>query len=206
MKALRSAIANFPFEFWILCLFSFCTIGTLWPFIALSPDLWNSKWDYTPEEAGVVSACLAVVSIVCCSLAGTFFDHFGYRPQVATFFAALLAAAYYTLAFSSLTPWVGAMAIGVCLGVIVSAYIGMISLCVPSEGSGTAIGIGKIFENSAYFIFPAIFGLLTDYSGSFTFGLQVFATAAVASFCLIIIVWTRDVLILDGKLSRPMNR
>ena len=44
LRNVRMAIANFPAEFWLLCAFSFCTIGTLWPFIALSPDLWNSKW------------------------------------------------------------------------------------------------------------------------------------------------------------------
>ena len=42
---------------------------------------------YTPEEAGVVSSCLALSSIVFSSLAGTFFDHFGYRPQAATAFS-----------------------------------------------------------------------------------------------------------------------
>ena len=46
------AVANFPIEFWLICMISFCTIGTCWPFIALSPDLWNSKWGKRERVGG----------------------------------------------------------------------------------------------------------------------------------------------------------
>jgi hypothetical protein len=44
LRALRVAVDKMTPEFWLACLLNVLTVGTVWPFIALSPEFWASKW------------------------------------------------------------------------------------------------------------------------------------------------------------------
>lgn len=173
-----SDVKTFPTSYWLSALYGLFLCGSVWPFLALAPDFFHTKFGYSPKYSGLLGAGFCAVSIIFSPIFGELIDRYPIRLEMGMLSGIFGAGSFMLLGYSDFSPILGACVLGLVLAAVTPVCYPIISLVIPPTTLATALGIAKSIENLGYVIMPYLFGALFDETGSFLVGCSLFAATS----------------------------
>ena len=141
-KSLKQ-VHNFGFPFWIVTVLSMNYVVLIYSFLDFSQTIFTVRYGYSESDAGLVSAIIAAVALVCTPLFGFLLDKFGKRGY------ALLAASFlyffsfvlFTLYQTEGLLYVSMVTLGLAFSATSASILPCITFIVAEEQYGIAFGI-----------------------------------------------------------------
>ena len=162
----RRTLKSLSWRFWILVLSDVCVQGVLWPFVAFSPEFFYHHYNLSPEIAGVYATILAGMAIPF----GIIIGYIGRKcpkPIIGMFSGFLQIFCFFILAWcTNIPPIIGTLGLGFVLGSIGTFAYAPVSLIIPNENLGMALGILKSCESISWLIAPAMYGFIYEQTGT----------------------------------------
>ena len=162
----RRTLKSLSWRFWILVLSDVCVQGVLWPFVAFSPEFFYHHYNLSPEIAGVYATILAGMAIPF----GIIIGYIGRKcpkPIIGMFSGFLQIFCFFILAWcTNIPPIIGTLGLGFVLGSIGTFAYAPVSLIIPNENLGMALGILKSCESISWLIAPALYGFIYEQTGT----------------------------------------
>ena len=148
--------------FWLVFLMHCLLSPILSSFSAFGPQFFTEKYSLTQEEAGVLTGIL-YASIMLSPLFGWAVDRVGYRCIVQTVAAAVLPlcfVAFHFAAFSSVSPYVLVVLLGLAFAVTDANSLAMVADVSPGALLGTSYGLLGCGRSLALLFEPALVALI----------------------------------------------
>jgi len=157
------SILDLPWLFWLLVIATFGTYGAVLPFISFSGEFLQQKWALDYVQASRVASYLYLTAAVVMVPAGFAIDRYAHRLSLTVVSCSLPIIAYSLLLWSSTTPILGCVILGLVHGLLPAAVFPSVALIVPHQVVGSAYGIITCAVNAALFVSPFALGLIADY-------------------------------------------
>ncbi|KAG9068353.1 hypothetical protein KI688_010621 [Linnemannia hyalina] len=164
------------------------------PFNHISSDFLQKKWYMkNPTKAGTVMSIPDIVSSVGSPLCGYLVDRFGHRARYIPLSAVLLIWTHAQLGFTSITPIIGMLILGLAYSLFASVLWPCIPFLVKDHQLGTAYGLVTIALNISLTIFPMIVAWILDITdGSYLYVEALFIILAFIGLLLSILLNVLD--------------
>ncbi|KAK9720617.1 hypothetical protein K7432_004027 [Basidiobolus ranarum] len=174
-------ILNLKPAFWLLCILAVTLYGSVQPFLYISSDyLQSEKYPGQPETAGTVMSIPSLLSSFGTPLCGLIIDRIGYHGELMTFSALIIMVVHSLLAFTSITPVIPYIMLGLGYSIFAAALWPSVPGLVHERQLGTGIGISVISFNLAITGVPMIIAKIRVWTGNFL-AIQVFFI--ILAFC-----------------------
>jgi ACS family tartrate transporter-like MFS transporter len=185
---------------WVLCLLYFTIAMGSNSFGAYMPQILKNRFMHASEsQIGLLGAAPSLVAVVAMVLVGSHSDRTGERRWHVAL-AALTAAAGWTLAAQTESPWTALLGLALAQGGMLSTLAPFWSL-PTSFLSGAAAAAGIAFINSlgnlGGFVGPIVIARLKERWGSYAYGMEFLAATLVIG--CVLAVCARH----DPSLERP---
>ena len=204
-----SDIANFKISYWLLTGSCVLTYMSVFPYIQVASDLLQTKYGFTPEEAGFLFGIPYIISACSAPFLGMFIDRFGKRALLCCLSSCILIIGYTT---SMMMPQCDKchnevyplVMTGVGYSIYASAIWGSVPYVVESHTVGTAFGLTTAIQNVGLVVAPTIVGVIKDrtrqehgYKFVFAFFVLINIIGLVLNLTLYYIDVTRNNAVLD---------
>lgn len=182
---------NFKSEFWLLTLICVSFYLTIFPFIALSSEFFQTKWGYLPTEANMISSVVYIISAATSPFIGLLVDKVG-RNLVFLLVAGLLVMAGHMLmgvvGSAYINLWVPMFMLGIGYSIMCSALWPLVALAVPQNQLGTAYGVMQAIQNLGLALAANVTGMLVDWKGYVTVEMFFVFWVAMSVICSMILM------------------
>ncbi|KAG2180955.1 hypothetical protein INT43_008535 [Umbelopsis isabellina] len=160
--------------------------GACQPFLHIASDLLQTKYfPNDPIRAGVLQSVPDILSALLCPIFGLLVDRIGKRSRIIGTAALFLCISHLMIAFTDITPVIPLAIFGISYAAGTTAVWPCVSLVVPADRLGTAIGIGEASLNTSLSLVPLLVAVLST-KGSFLKVELLFAgLSALAVLCSI---------------------
>ena len=157
-----SDVKDFPVSFWFLTLACLAYYGAIFPFVSLAQDFFKQKFDFTSADANKIIGLIYLISAPVSPLLGLLLDKVG--KNITWVFLAVLASAgcHCLLAFTSVTPYLGMIVLGVAYSLLASALWPIAALLIPEYQLGTAYGLMQAIQNLGTALITMAAGTIVD--------------------------------------------
>lgn len=184
-----SDATNFKSEFWMLTLICVSFYLTIFPFIALGSNFFQTKWGYGPSKADAVDSVVYVISAVSSPFIGLFVDKVG-RNLVFLLVAGLLVMiAHMLMAVTYVNIWIPMISLGLGYSVMCSALWPLVAIAVPQHQLGTAYGVMQAIQNLGLALASNITGFIVDWKGYVIVELFFVLWVAISVICTMILMF-----------------
>lgn len=160
--------ANFKSEFWMLTLICVSFYLTIFPFIALGSEFFQTKWRDSPARAAAADSVVYMISAITSPFIGLMVDKMG-RNLVFLLVAGLLVMmSHMLMAVTFINLWIPMIALGFGYSIMCSALWPLVALVVPQNKLGTAYGVMQAIQNLGLAVAANVTGMLVDWKGYIT--------------------------------------
>lgn len=195
-KIVLADIKAFKPSYWYVTLLCLTFYSAIFPFTALSTNMFAEKWgipDVQPGSGSLlykafynlfhmfntapgITSIIILASMICAPFAGHLIDRIGKRGTLMVFGALLMVPAHALMGLTTLNPIAPMMMLGVAFVLVPAAMWPAIPLVVPKDKVGTAFGLTNMIQNCGLFLFPFLNGWLRDLTHGYTASMMMFAT------------------------------
>jgi len=191
-----SVIAKLPPAWWFVSLLCVTFYSAIFPFTALSTDLFASKWGLPNTQATGLGFFQAVFSnfanmfstapgtssiIIFASMcfapfAGGLVDRIGRRASMMILGSLLMIPAHLLVGLTHFPPVFAMLILGAAFVLVPAAMWPSVPLVVEKERVGVAFGIMTMIQNVGLMAFPVLNGKLRVMTGDYTASQVMFAS------------------------------
>ncbi len=207
-----SDIRRFGASYWYVVLLCVTFYSAIFPFTALSTDMFATKWGY-PGDAGGSGSLLVQVfgsffhmfstsggitsivifaSMVFAPFAGSLVDRFGRRASVMVLGSLLLIPAHLLMGITHWNPIPMMVLLGVAFVLVPSALWPSVPMVVEESRVGTAFGLLTAIQNLGLMVFPKASGFLIDRTKDYTNTQVMFAALGIAGLVFSVLLLGAD--------------
>jgi MFS family permease len=211
-KVVFSDIVKFGPSFWFVVLLCVTFYSAIFPFTALSTDMFSTKWgfqdvavtgggffhkalfNYTHlfTTAGGITSIVIVASMIFAPFAGQLIDRLGKRASLMIVGSLLLIPAHLLMGITHWNPIVMMVMLGGAFVLVPAAMWPCVPLVVEEKRVGTAFGLMTAIQNLGLAFFSTTSGHLRDATGSYTATQVMFALLGVAGLVFAFLLLRAD--------------
>ncbi len=224
-KIVFSDVARFGAQYWYVAALCVTFYSAIFPFTALSTDMFATKW-HVPVDAGGtggffvqvfssflhmfstaggITSIIIFASMVCAPFAGGLVDRFGRRASVMVVGSLLMIPAHLLMGVTHWNPIPMMVVLGAAFVLVPAALWPSIPLVVEEKRVGTAFGLVTAIQNVGLGLFPLVSGWLVDVTKGYTATQVMFSTLGVAGLIFAFLLLRADKRA-GGHLERPHAR
>ena len=157
-----SDVKDFPISFWFLTLACLAYYGAIFPFVSLAQDFFTTKFNFTTAEANKIIGLIYLISAPVSPLLGLLLDKAGKNITWVFLAVAISAGCHCLLAFTSVSPYLGMIVLGVAYSLLASALWPIAALLIPEYQLGTAYGLMQAIQNLGTALITMAAGTIVD--------------------------------------------
>jgi MFS family permease len=211
-KVVFSDILKFGPSFWFVVLLCVTFYSAIFPFTALSTDMFHSKWgfqdvavssggffhqalfNYTHlfTTAGGITSIVIAASMIFAPFAGDFIDKVGKRASLMIVGSLLLIPAHLIMGITHWNPIVSMIMLGGAFVLVPAAMWPCVPLVVEEKRLGTAFGLMTVIQNLGLAFFASMSGHLVSKTHSYTPTQIMFASLGVAGLIFAVLLLRAD--------------
>ena len=211
-KIVFGDIKKFTPSYWYVTLLCVTFYSAIFPFTALSTDLFNTKWGLpmtAPTEggflyqafynilhmfttAGGTTTIIIFASMVFAPVFGQVVDKFGKRAAMMVLGSILMVPSFLLLGFTMVAPAFPMIILGTAFVLVPAAMWPSIPLLVEKNRVGTAFGLTTTIQNIGLAFFPWLNGYLRDTTASYTASMVMFSFLGIAGLIFAIALKRAD--------------
>ena len=190
-----SDIGKFGARYWYVVALCVTFYSAIFPFTALSTDMFNIKWGIPTSVEGSggffgqvfssffhmfstapgITSIVIFASMLLAPFAGRLVDRVGKRAQFMIAGALLLIPCHLAMGLTRIYPVYPMILLGFAFVLVPAAMWPSVPLIVRSERVGTAFGLMTAIQNIGLGLFPLLNGLLRDKTGDYVASQVMFA-------------------------------
>ncbi len=211
-KIVFGDIRKFGAQFWYVALLCVTFYSAIFPFTALSTDMFATKWKIPGEVAagggflyqvfssflhmfstgGGITSIIIFASMVCAPFAGGLVDRIGKRATVMVFGSLLMIPAHLVMGITHWNPIPSMIVLGVAFVLVPAALWPSVPLVVEEKRVGTAFGLITAIQNVGLMTFPKLSGYLIDTTKDYTATQVMFSMLGVAGLIFAFLLLRAD--------------
>jgi MFS family permease len=211
-KIVVADIRKFGASYWYVVALCVTFYSAIFPFTALSTDLFHEKWGLPLTTAtgggflGAVfsdflhmfstapgtSSIIIFASMCFAPFAGGLVDRIGRRGSLMLLGALLMIPCYLALGFTMLPPWAPMLLLGAAFVLVPAAMWPAVPLIVEKNRVGTAFGLMTMIQNIGLALFPWLNGRLRVLTHSYQSSMVMFALLGAAGFVFALLLLRAD--------------
>jgi MFS family permease len=211
-KIVFADVKRFGPSFWFVTLLCVTFYSAIFPFTALSTDMFHDKWGIptTIESSGGflsqvfsnflhmfstapgITSIIIFASMVCAPFAGKLVDRFGRRASLMVVGSILMIPCHLLLGLTGINPIVPMIVLGAAFVLVPAAMWPSIPLIVEKGKVGTAFGLMTAIQNVGLAAFPYLNGYLRDSTGGYTATQIMFASLGAAGLIFAFLLLRAD--------------
>lgn len=211
-KIVFGDIAKFNSSYWYVVMLCVTFYGAIFPFTALSTDMFVTKWGIPAgatddggflwqvfssffhmfSTAGGITSIVIFASMVCAPFAGGLLDRLGRRASVMVLGALLLIPAHLAMGLTHWNPIPAMALLGVAFVLVPAALWPAVPMVVEESRVGTAFGLLTAIQNVGLMVFPKASGWLIDRTGGYTATQVMFAALGGAGLLFALLLLRSD--------------
>jgi MFS family permease len=211
-KVVFADILKFGASFWFVSLLCVTFYSAIFPFTALSTDMFATKWhflDTSPTAgsflyqvffnfthmfttAGGITSIVIAASMIFAPFAGNLIDRIGKRASLMILGSLVLIPAHLLMGITHWNPIFCMVALGVAFVLVPAAMWPCVPLVVEEKRVGTAFGLMTAIQNLGLMVFPFLSGWLRDKTGTYTATQVMFACLGLAGLIFAIALLRAD--------------
>jgi len=190
-----SDIGKFGASYWYVVFLCVTFYSAIFPFTALSTDMFATKWGIPAEAtdtggflqqvfssffhmfstAGGITSIVIFASMVCAPFAGGLLDRIGRRASMMLLGSLMLIPAHLAMGLTHWNPIPSMMVLGAAFVLVPAALWPSVPMVVEETRVGTAFGLLTAIQNVGLMAFPKASGYLIDRTGDYTASQVMFA-------------------------------
>jgi len=195
-KIVFKDIKEFKPTFWYVTLLCVTFYSAIFPFTALSTDLFVDKWGiprifeasggffnqvfnnllHMFSTAGGISSIIIFASMILAPFAGQLVDKIGKRATLMIIGSLIMIPSHLLMGITKINPVYPMLALGAAFVLVPAAMWPSIPLIVRKERVGTAFGLMTAIQSAGLALFPFLNGLLRDITKTYTSSMVMFAS------------------------------
>lgn len=207
-----SDIRRFGASYWYVVLLCVTFYSAIFPFTALSTDMFATKWGYPGDAGGSgsflvqvfgsffhmfstsggITSIVIFASMVFAPFAGSLVDRFGRRASVMVLGSLLLIPAHLLMGITHWNPIPMMVLLGVAFVLVPSALWPSVPMVVEESRVGTAFGLLTAIQNLGLMVFPKASGFLIDRTKDYTNTQVMFAALGIAGLVFSVLLLGAD--------------
>jgi len=207
-----SDIKKFGASYWYVTLLCVTFYSAIFPFTALSTDMFTQKWGIPTESgetggflmqifssffhmfstSGGMTSIIIFGSMVCAPFAGGLLDRIGKRASMMVLGSLMLIPAHLVMGITHWNPVPSMLVLGVAFVLVPAALWPAIPMVVEESRVGTAFGLTTAIQNVGLMIFPQASGYLIDHTHDYTATQIMFASLGVAGLVFAVLLLRSD--------------
>jgi len=211
-KIVFADVKKFGASYWYVVLLCVTFYSAIFPFTALSTDLFHEKWglplttdtggtflatvfsDYLHmfSTAGGTTSIIIFASMIFAPFAGGLVDRIGRRATMMLFGALMMIPCYLVLGFTMVPPWLPMILLGAAFVLVPAAMWPAVPLIVEKNVTGTAFGLMTMVQNAGLALFPYLNGRLRVATHTYAASMVMFATLGACGFVFALLLKRAD--------------
>jgi len=205
-------IKRFPASYWYVTMLCVTFYSAIFPFTALSTDMFHDKWkvpttiassggffqnvfanflNMTSTAPGITSIII-FASMVFAPFAGHLVDRVGRRASLMVVGSLVLIPSHLALGLSDHSPVYPMVALGGAFVLVPAAMWPSVPLIVEKSLTGTAFGLMTAIQNVGLALFPFLNGRLRDLTNSYTASQCMFAALGIVGLVFAVLLLRSD--------------
>ncbi len=224
-KIVFSDIGKFGARYWYVVLLCVTFYSAIFPFTALSTDMFTTKWKIPAEvgggggflyqvfssflhmfsTAGGITSIIIFASMVFAPFAGGLVDRIGKRASLMVLGSLLLIPAHLVMGITHWNPIPSMVVLGAAFVLVPAALWPSVPLVVEESRVGTAFGLLTAIQNVGLMTFPWVSGYLIDTTKDYTATQVMFASLGLVGLLFALLLLRADRRA-GGVLERPHAR
>ena len=211
-KIVFADIRKFGASYWFVVAMCVTWYSAIFPFTALSTDLFHDKWGLPLTAGGSgsflegvftnllnmfstapgTSSIIIFASMCLAPFAGGLVDRIGRRASLMILGALLMIPCYLMLAFTTIPPRWPMFLLGASFVLVPAAMWPAVPLIVEKNRVGTAFGLMTMIQNVGLGLFPWLNGKLRDTTHDYTASMLMFAGLGVVGLVFAVLLKRSD--------------
>ncbi len=211
-KIVFKDIKQFNSSFWYVTLLCVTFYSAIFPFTALSTDLFVDKWGIQRvaessggflykvfinlfnmfSTAGGITSIVIFASMIAAPFAGHLVDKIGKRASLMIWGSLILIPSHAALALTQIYPAIPMITLGIAFVLVPAAMWPSVPLVVKKNLVGTAFGLMTMVQNIGLALFPFLNGKLRDVTQTYTASLLMFASLGIFGLIFAILLKRSD--------------
>ncbi len=211
-KIVFSDIGKFGASYWFVALLCVTFYSAIFPFTALSTDMFATKWGIpgAPEgsgglltqvfgsffhmfsTSGGITSIVIFASMVFAPFAGGLVDRFGKRASVMVLGSLLLIPAHLLMGITHWNPIPMMIMLGAAFVLVPAALWASVPMVVEESRVGTAFGLITAIQNVGLMVFPKASGFLIDRTRDYTNTQVMFASLGILGLVFAVLLLRSD--------------
>jgi MFS family permease len=211
-KIVFKDIKAFKPSFWFVTMLCVTFYSAIFPFTALSTDMFVDKWGIarTAEASGGffyqvfnnfmhmtttapgISSIIIFASMIFAPFAGTLVDKIGKRATLMIVGSLIMIPSHLLMGITMTNPVYMMIALGAAFVLVPAAMWPSIPLIVREERVGTAFGLMTAIQTIGLALFPLLNGVLRDWTQTYTSSQIMFASLGVLGLIFAILLKKAD--------------
>lgn len=211
-KVVFADILKFGPSFWFVTLLCVTFYSAIFPFTALSTDMFHTKWGFLDvaatdggffhqalfnfthlfTTAGGITSIVIAASMVFAPFAGDLVDRIGKRATLMILGSLLLIPAHLIMGVTHWNPILSMVMLGGAFVLVPAAMWPCVPLVVEEKRVGTAFGLMTAFQNLGLAFFATASGTLRDRTGNYTATQLMFAALGIAGLVFAFLLLRAD--------------
>jgi len=211
-KIVFADVKKFGHSFWFVVLLCVTFYSAIFPFTALSTDLFHEKWglpltvdsggsflgavfkDFTHmfSTAGGTTSIIIFASMCFAPFAGGLVDRIGRRASLMVLGSLLMIPCYLVMAYTMVPPYLPMILLGAAFVLVPAAMWPSVPLIVEKNVVGTAFGLMTMIQNAGLALFPWLNGRLRVATHNYEASMVMFASLGACGFVFALLLLRAD--------------
>ena len=211
-KIVFADIGKFKASYWYVVFLCLTFYSAIFPFTALSTDMFVTKWGYPAgasdsggflqqvfgsflhmfDTAGGITSIVIFASMVCAPFAGGLLDRIGRRASMMVLGSLMLIPAHLAMGLTDWSPIPSMIVLGAAFVLVPAALWLSVPMVVEPSRVGTAFGLLTAIQNVGLMAFPKASGYLIDSTGGYAATQIMFAGLGVAGLLFAFLLLRAD--------------
>jgi MFS family permease len=211
-KIVFADVRKFSASYWYVVALCVTFYSAIFPFTALSTDLFHEKWGLplTTDVGGSffaavfrdfshmfstapgTSSIIIFASMCFAPFAGGLVDRIGRRGSLMIMGALLMIPSYLVVGFTMVPPWIPMLLLGAAFVLVPAAMWPAVPLIVEKNRVGTAFGLMTMIQNIGLAIFPWLNGRLRVLTHTYESSMVMFALLGATGLVFAILLKRAD--------------
>jgi len=211
-KIVFADVKKFGASYWYVVMLCVTFYSAIFPFTALSTDLFHEKWglpltttsggsflaavfsDYLHmfSTAGGTTSIIIFASMCFAPFAGGLVDRVGRRATLMLYGALMMIPCYLVIGFTMVPPWLPMILLGAAFVLVPAAMWPAVPLIVEKNVTGTAFGLMTMIQNAGLALFPWLNGRLRVATHSYEASMVMFAALGATGLVFAVLLKRAD--------------
>ena len=211
-KIVFADVKKFGHSYWFVVALCATFYSAIFPFTALSTDLFHEKWGlpltvdsggsflgavfndfmHMFSTAGGTTSIIIFASMCFAPFAGGLVDRIGRRASLMVLGSLLMIPCYLVLAYTMVPPYLPMILLGAAFVLVPAAMWPSVPLIVEKNVVGTAFGLMTMIQNAGLALFPWLNGRLRVATHNYEASMVMFASLGACGFVFALLLLKAD--------------